>query len=286
MAVYKRSYTGYTGALTPEWSRFLILPKYSYERLFQSRFLFGFLIACFFFPLGCCGYIYLVNNLSTFTAMGMKVSDVLKINPDFFFTFMNVQGAFAYILTALIGPSLIAPDLANNALPSYFSRPFSRVEYVVGKMSVLLILLSLITLVPGFLLFGLQCSQAGWEWTKANVFILRAIVLGFSSWILLLSLLSLALSAWVKWKVIAGALILGVFGIGAGLAGAINSILRTELGSVVDLSRIMRTIWQDQFGIENTLGMEPLEAWFALIAVWVLCLLLLERKIRPREIVR
>jgi ABC-2 type transport system permease protein len=286
MAVYKRSYKSYTGALTNPRTRFLILPKYSYERLFASRFLTGFLVASCFFPLGCLGYIYLVNNLSVFTSMGIPAPEFLKIDANFFHFFLNFQGVLAYILTTLIGPNLIAPDLANNALPTYFSRPFSRTEYVVGKMSVLTILLSLITWVPGLLLFFMQASQAGWDWTWANLFIPRALFLGSMAWILLLSLLAVALSAWVKWKVVAGALILGVFGIGAGLAVMINNILGTDLGAMVDLSRIMNTIWSTQFGLEPSTGLEPFEAWLGFIAVCVVCVLLLERKIRPKEIVK
>jgi len=286
MAVYKRTYSSYTGPLTDPRTRFLVLPRYSYERLFQSRFLTGFLVACFFFPLGCTGYIYLINNLSMLASIGIPALDILKIDSGFFRVFMNFQGVLAYILTALIGPSLIAPDLANNALPTYFSRPFSRTEYVVGKLSVLFILLSIITWVPGVILFFLQVSQAGSGWLSNNWFILRAIMLGFTAWILILSLLSVALSAWVKWKVVAGALILGVFGIGAGLASIINSILRTDYGSMIDISRIMYTIWSDQLNIEASTGLEPFEAWVGFIAVCIVCLLMLERKIRPKEIVR
>jgi ABC-2 type transport system permease protein len=286
MAVYKRSYKTYTGALTDARFRFLILPRYSYERLFASRFLVGFLVASFFFPLGCAGYIYLVNNLSVFQSMGMPTPSFLKIDSSFFLFFLNFQGVLAYILTTIIGPNLVAPDLANNALPTYFSRPFSRTEYVVGKMSVLLILLSAITWVPGLILFGLQCSQAGWDWFVANWFIARAVFLGSLTWILLLSLLAVALSAWVKWKVVAGALILGVFGIGAGLAVMINTILVTDFGAMVDLSRIMNTIWSSQFGEESRTGLEPFEAWLGFIGACVVCLLLLERKIRPKEIVK
>lgn len=286
MAVYKRSYKSYTGALTDPRTRFLILPKYSYERLFASRFLTGFLVASCFFPLGCVGYIYLVNNLSVFASMGIPPPQFLKIDASFFHFFLNFQGVLAYILTTLIGPNLIAPDLANNALPTYFSRPFSRTEYVIGKMSVLTILLSLITWVPGLLLFFLQASQAGWDWTWANLFIPRALFLGSLAWILLLSLLAVALSAWVKWKVVAGALILGVFGIGAGLAVMINNILGTDLGAMVDLSRIMNTIWSTQFGLEPSTGLEPFEAWLGFFAVCTVCVLLLERKIRPKEIVK
>lgn len=286
MAVYKRTYTSYAGPLTDPRTRFLVLPRYSYERLFQSRFLTGFLVACFFFPLGCAGYIYLVNNLTVFANMGLPTPSFLKIDAGFFRLAMNFQGGLAYILTALIGPSLIAPDLANNALPTYFSRPFSRTEYVIGKISVLFILLSIITWIPCSFLFLLQVSQAGGEWLSNNWFILRAILLGHFAWILLLSLLSVALSAWVKWKVVAGALILGVFGIGAGLAGIINSILRTDYGSMIDISRIMYTIWSDQLNIDASTGLEPFEAWIGFFAVCTICLVMLERKIRPKEIVR
>ena len=39
----------------------------------------------------------------------------------------------AYLLTAFVGPSLVSPDVSNNAMPLYFCRPFSRTEYVIGK---------------------------------------------------------------------------------------------------------------------------------------------------------
>ena len=44
MAVYKRTYKGYSGPLTATWSRFSILPRYSYARLFNSKFLIMFLV--------------------------------------------------------------------------------------------------------------------------------------------------------------------------------------------------------------------------------------------------
>lgn len=57
MAVYKRSYRGYNGALTPAWSRFLIRPRYSFRRLFQSQFLTAFLVMYLFYQLGCAIFI-------------------------------------------------------------------------------------------------------------------------------------------------------------------------------------------------------------------------------------
>ena len=45
------------------------------------------------------------------------------------------QAVFSVLLAALSGPGLIAPDLANNALPLYFSRPLTRVDYVAARMA-------------------------------------------------------------------------------------------------------------------------------------------------------
>ena len=58
-------------------------------------------------------------------------------------SFLSVQGVFAFLLTAYAGPGLISPDLSNNALPLYLCRPISRTEYVLSKMAVLFIPLSL-----------------------------------------------------------------------------------------------------------------------------------------------
>ena len=153
MAVYKRTYKAYEGALTPAWSRFLILPRSAYGRLMQSKFLVIYLVACFFFPLGCAAYIYLSHNLSILGAMSVPVGRMLQINPAFFQFFCGFQAGMAVLLTAFVGPGLVAPDLANNALPLYFCRPFTRAEYVFGKMSLLLALLSAITWLPGLVLF-------------------------------------------------------------------------------------------------------------------------------------
>ena len=70
----------------------------------------------------------------------------------------------------------MSPDLTNNAMPLYLCRPFTRTEYVLGRMSVLMYLLALITWIPGLILFGIQANMAGWEWTQTHLWIAGAIV--------------------------------------------------------------------------------------------------------------
>ncbi len=55
MAVYRRNYRPYSGTLTPEWSRFLVLFRYSRRNLFRSKIQTGFFVLCFFYPIAVPG---------------------------------------------------------------------------------------------------------------------------------------------------------------------------------------------------------------------------------------
>jgi ABC-2 type transport system permease protein len=285
MAVYRRNYKPYSGALTPPWSRFLVLFRYSRRNLFRSKFLTALFVICFFYPLACFLMIYIAHNVSFLEKIGAPTG-VLSINNKFFFNFMIVQGVFAFLLTAFTGPGLISPDLANGALPLYFCRPFSRAEYVLGKSSVLAILLSQITWVPGLVLFIVQASLAGASWTWSHVWIAGSLILSSLIWIAILSLLAMALSAWVKWRIVAGALLLGVLFFGAGFAQAINAVLQTQSGHFFNIAYLMATIWTALFGVEANQAIPVAEAVLALLVYCAICLALLMRKVRAYEVVR
>lgn len=286
MAVYKQTYKAYEGKRTPSWSRFLILMRYSYARLFQSRFLVLFLALCFFYPLGCAALIYLSHNSPALAMLKLQSNALPPIDGTFFYVFCVVQGVLALLLTAFVGPSLISPDLANGGLALHLSRPFSRTEYVAGKMTVLFVLLSVITWVPGLLLYAIQASCTGWVWIRPNLWLARSIVLGPVIWILLLSLIALALSAWVKWRIAAGACVLGLHFVGAGFAQAINQIMRTRNGSLINLSEVIHTIWGALFDTSRGTDLSVRQAWIVLGVTCVLCLGLLARRIRGFEVVK
>jgi ABC-2 type transport system permease protein len=286
VAVYRQTYRGYDGARTAPWSRFLILMRYSYARLFQSRFLVLFLALCSFYPMACATLIYLSHNSPALAMLELQSNALPPIDGTFFYVFCVVQGVLALLLTAFVGPSLISPDLANGGLALHLSRPFSRAEYVAGKMTVLFVLLSLITWVPGLLLFAIQASCAGWTWVRPNLWLAGSIILGPLIWILVLSLIALALSAWVKWRIAAGACVLGLHFVGAGFAGAINEILRTRHGSLINLGEVIHTVWAALFDTSRATDLSVRQAWIVLGVTCVLCLGLLARRIRGFEVVR
>ncbi len=286
MAVYKQTYRDYSGTRTAAGSRFLILMRYSYARLFQSRFLVLFLALCSFYPIACATLIYLSHNSPALAMLKLQANTLPPIDGTFFYVFCVVQGVLALLLTAFVGPSLISPDLANGGLALYLSRPFSRTEYVAGKVTVLFVLLSLITWVPGLLLFAIQASCTGWTWVRPNLWLAGSIILGPLIWILVLSLIALALSAWVKWRIAAGACVLGLHFVGAGFAGAINEILRTRNGSLINLGEVIHTIWASLFECSRSTDLSVRQAWIVLGVTCVLCLGLLARRIRGFEVVK
>lgn len=286
MAVYKRTYRGYSGGLTTHWSRFMVLYRYARRNLFKSKFLTTLLNLCLLFPLlGLLG-IYANDHMSAFSFLGPRSGPLFKVDGRFFLLFLSMQSFFAFILTAFIGPGLISPDLANGALTLYLCRPLSRLEYVLGKMAVLGIVLSWVTWIPGLVLFFVQASLSGWSWMIANLWIVSGIILGSWIWILSIALLAMALSAYVKWRIAAGALLLGVLFLGAGFAQAINRVLQTQQGYLIDVSKLINIIWQDLFHDSGERALSAGEAWFGLLAFAALCFYLLMKKIRANEVVR
>lgn len=285
MAVYRRSYRPYSGALTAEWSRFLVLFRYSRRNLFRSRFLTGFFVLCFFWPIVCLVMIYLAHSASFLAKLGLP-PEFISIDNKFFLLFITVQGVLAFLLTAFAGPGLVSPDLANGALPLYFCRPFSRAEYVLGKSSVLGILLSQITWIPGVILFVIQASFAGATWTWDNLWIAGSLILGSLIWIATLSLLAMAISAWVKWRIVAGALLLAVMFFGAGFGEAINGVLRIQGGHFFNLVYLVATVWTNLFSVDSDRGISAGQASVAILVYCSICLWLLMRKVRAYEVVR
>jgi ABC-2 type transport system permease protein len=304
MAVYEQTYKQYLGKLTPEWSRFLIIPRHAFRDVFKSKLFTAFFIACFLPLLVEAILIYLHHNVNALAILKVNVRELLPIDTYFFQTFVNLQASFAFFLTLLVGPPLVARDLRNNALPLYLCRPFSRTEYVLGKMSVLLILLSAMTWIPQLLLFCFQAYLEGAGWFADNLYLAGAIFVGSVVWILLLALLSQAISALVKWRVVASAALLGIFFIPSVFGEVVNQLFLTRWGNIISLGALMKNVSAGLFGTfvrttghvtdfdgsvarEIVMNEPPLWAsWFMLFLICMICLALLSRKVKAYEVIK
>jgi ABC-2 type transport system permease protein len=309
MAVYEHLYGAYEGESQTSLSRFLVIPRYALREVFKSKLFTTIFILCFIYPLIATIIVYLHHNANALALLQINVRELLPIDASFFRTFLEVQGAFAFILTVLVAPPLISRDLSNNALPLYLSRPLSRTEYVLGKMAVVAFLLSLVTWIPGVILFFFQASLAGFSWLLSNLWMIGAIFVGSMVWIILLSLLALAVSSLVKWRVVASGALLGMFFVPSAFGQIINQLFLTRAGHLISMWATMNSIWRGLFGLfERETGritgkvvhpiydgqfldialLEPplWASWLLIIGVCAICVWLLSYKVRAYEVIK
>lgn len=291
MAVYEHTYQPYTGKLTPERSRFLIIPRYAYEDVFKSRIFAGLFAICFVPVLIEAILIYLHHNTNALAIMNVNVGDLIPINGTFFRVFTGLQESLAFLLTVIVGPALISRDLSNNALPLYLCRPFSRVEYVVGKMSVIVILLSVVTWIPGLLMFIFQSFIEGTDWLSQYLWVAGAILVSSWAWIVILTLLSTSLSALIKWRLAAGGAIFAFFTIPVPISMMIAELFRTRWGFLASPSFMMQRITEAVFRNESVFSISGKAvptgaAWVVFFLICAMCLLILTRKVRAYEVIR
>jgi len=128
-----------------------------------------------------------------------QASQVLQVDAKMFRDFIEYQGFFIFFVTVLVGAGLIAADRRANALQIYLSKPLLRMEYIGGKLAILVTFLLFITLLPGLLLIILQVLFAGnLDFLRQNIYVIPAVVLASLLRVLVAAFTMLALSALSK----------------------------------------------------------------------------------------
>src|ERR1700730_15071810 len=110
MAVYEHTYKQYAGPLTPEWSRFLIIPRHAFGDVFKSKLFTALFVLCFAPLLVEAILIYLHHNTQALGILQAKITNLIPIDASFFESFVNLQALLAGLITVLVGPPLVARD--------------------------------------------------------------------------------------------------------------------------------------------------------------------------------
>jgi ABC-type transport system involved in multi-copper enzyme maturation permease subunit len=289
LSIFKHEYRAYGGPLTSRWVRLGVILRYALAEAWSSRITVGLftlsMLPVIVFLVG----IYLANN-PVAKMLVMRGHAVFEIDAGFFVKMLETQCWLGLVLAAWIAPRLVCSDLSDNALPILLSHPISRFGYVLGKFGALSSCLSLVTLVPCILLFAYEGYSSSQPWVLANLRIAGGLMAGSLLWIVVLSLLGLALSSWVKWKVVAtGAIFAAVF-VPAGIGGIITGILRTKWGFLLNMPVIMTELWQQLLGAPQTMPanfrLPGISILVVLGLICTVCVLMLNARIRAREVVR
>jgi ABC-type transport system involved in multi-copper enzyme maturation permease subunit len=290
MSVYKHEYRAYGGTVTPAWTRILVVARYGFAEAWSSKITVGLFILCLVPPLVALFGIYLANNPLARALIAHGGPRAVGIDASFFLAVLQVQCWFALVLASWIAPRLITFDLADNALPILLSHPISRVGFIFGKFLVLFAALSVVTWVPGLLLFAYQSYSSEPPWAGSHLQIAGGLFVGAFLWIILLSILGLALSSLVKWRGVATAIIFAAVFVPAGIGAIVSGVLRTKWGFLLNLPFMMSLLWQRLLGVERPIFSQISLANEAivtmLVLVCLLCAAILNARIRAREVVR
>jgi ABC-type transport system involved in multi-copper enzyme maturation permease subunit len=270
-------------------ARFGVLTRYAYAEAWSSRITTALFVAALLPIVVYLVGIYLANNPLVRAVIIHGKDSFISIDASFFMRVLSSQCWLAVVLTAWVAPRLVSFDISDNALPILLSHPISRFGYVAGKFTALFSFLSLITWIPCIGLFVYQAYSSSVPWASSHLRIGAGLLAGSFLWIVVLSLLGLALSSWVKWRVIATGVIFAAIFVPAGIGGIVSAILRTRWGFIMNVPVIMTQLWQRMLGAPQIMSDLTLPTGAIAAVLLLLCALsvaMLNARIRAREVVR
>src|SRR5882672_2625513 len=88
---------------------------------------------------------FVVRAVQFYIAANFSQAAIVAPSAATFRDFFDKQDLFVFLVAVTLGAVSIADDRRANALQIYLSKPLTRLEYICGKLSVLMAFLLLIT---------------------------------------------------------------------------------------------------------------------------------------------
>lgn len=291
MAIFQKAYKGYDGPITPPWERTFVIFRYALADVFRSRLFAGFFAVCFLLPLALISGLYAYHNLDLLLQFEVDINDLDVIDGNTFAIMMQTPQLFLiFIMVMALGPAMISPDMRNNAMPLYLSRPISKPSYILGKLLVLVFLGSLISWVPALFLVAIQGFLQGDGWLLENLHIPFAAIVTSLTWIVSLSLVAFAISSFVKWKAVGRIAFFMLISMASTVGQVIQEIFGGWAGQMLNLRSAMQTMMVElyqteasQIGIRAEIPMGP--ALLAFLLFTAVAAVVLIRRIRAYQLV-
>ena len=247
------------------------------SRLGQRAFLGLLLVA--WFP-------FFVRAVQIYAAANLPQAAFLAPSPEMFRQFLEQQEIFLFFITVYAGAGLIASDRRANALQIYLSKPLTRVEYVFGKLAILMTWLLAVTWVPAIVLLIVQIAFAGnFDFFVANIYLFPAITVFAFLQTITIAMVMLALSSLSKSARYVGILYAALLFFSQALFGVLRFVTgNTSLSWIsvpYDLNQVGDAIFRLPLRYDTPW---PLSL-AVLVALVGLAAFVLERRVRGVEVV-
>ena len=291
MSIREQRFGPYRGTLTPARRKPLVIARYALGRLFDSRLFVAFFLICYIPALALAGAIYGYARVELMITPFIEIPEITtKLDAWLLSAALSISLSVSFLVVLVVGPALIAPDLANNAMPLYLSRGLRKRDYVLGKLLALFLVAGAATWVPCALLVLLSAEQALHQSWLAGVRLALALTATTLVWTSCLAMIAFALSAWVKTRPAATLGFLGLFVVADVIGDVLDTTFGGWVGSALDPSDAIDTVGQALYnmaGIAATPDQSVPPTWAAW-AVLLLCTAApaaaLARRIRAGEL--
>lgn len=214
------------------------------------------------------------------------IGQAAPVNVKMFQDFLEQQGLFVYFVAVYVGAGLIANDRRANALQIYLAKPLLRIEYIGGKLAVLIVYLLEVTLLPGLLLIVLQVMFSGsFEFLRANAFVIPAVTLAALVRVVVASCTMLALSSLSKSGRYVAVMYTGAIFFSSAVFGVLRAITGSTRMAWISITANVEQVTDAIFRQSPRYETPVVVCALVLLGLVVLSISVLERRVRGVEVV-
>jgi len=229
---------------------------------------------------------FIVRAVQFYIAANFSQAAVVAPSAATFRDFFDKQDFFVLVATVMLGAASIAQDRRANALQIYLSKPLTRLEYICGKLSVLMAFLLFITWVPAILLLVVQVVFAGnFTFLTANAYLFPAITVYSLIEVLTVSMCVLALSSLSTNSRFVGILYAALIFFSDALYGVMRAVTGGTAVSWIAFSNNLAQLGDVIFRVPLRYETPWLVSLTVVVALIGVSAVILERRIRGVEIV-
>jgi ABC-2 type transport system permease protein len=278
MPIHDQSYRHYAGGKALPGRSWMVITGAGIRTMIRKRAFLGLLI----FSLAP----FLVRAVQMWISANYPQAAILNPTPETFREFLEQQDFFVFVITVYVGAGLIANDRRANALQIYLSKPLMRSEYIVGKLAILFVFLTMVTFVPAMLLLWLKVAFDGsFAFLTNNLFLIPAIVVGSLIQVSLASFTMLALSSLSKSARYVGILYVGITFFTTAIYGALYAITGSSRVSWISIGANVSQVVDVIFRLKPRYATPWEVSLLVIIGLIVISVSILERRVRGVEVV-
>jgi ABC-2 type transport system permease protein len=278
MPIHDQGYRRYGGERAAHGRAWAVIASAGIRTMLRKRAFLGLLLLAWA-P-------FFVRAVQIYAAANLPQASFLAPTPEMFRDFLTQQAIFVFFIAVYAGSGLIATDRRANALQIYLSKPLSRVEYVFGKLAVLLAFLLLVTWVPAIVLLIVQVMFSGdFSFFLDNIFLFPAITLSAFIQTITAAATMLALSSLSKSSRYVGVLYAGVIFFTQAMYGVLYEVTRDTSWAWVSFSANMSQINACVFRMRPAYATPWPVSLAVLLGAIVVSAVILERRVRGVEVV-